>query len=189
VAVVFRVKNLDSKRAAKRVPYRVTISGGGQTLSTSAGNDTLSVGPGESRTVVFTGDVEGTQPESAEVQLYPDGSMFVAPDLVPDASLWEVTNVRFDCAELSVQCQVTGDLTLSAEQSWSVRDIHVVAHEGDISGRILAAGRASATVTEVNPGQRVPFSGYVTGFDQPEPKSGAELPPGLIQPEVSVVGG
>lgn len=185
--VAFRVRNLNDDLAAEDVPYRVTITGGGETLHISDGSDSMSLGPGETRAVVYavSGGIEGVQPEEAEVEIFSDPSLFVALD-GSSASQWTVTNVTIICPEAVIACDATGSLTWQGDQPQMFVSITVVALQGDPKGPIIAAGAEGLDVGEVAPGQTVPFGVSMRGFLQPRPEGPPVLPDGLVEAEVYV---
>ena len=185
--VAFRIRNLNDDLAAEDVPYRVTITGGGETLHISDGSDSVSLGPGETRAVVYSvsGGIDGVQPEEAEVEVFSDPSLFVALD-ESSGSQWTVTNVTFICPEEVIACDATGSITWQGDEPQTFVRITVVARQGDLNGPIIAAGADSLDLDEVAPGQTVPFGVSMRGFLQPRPERPPVLPDGLIEPEVNV---
>ncbi len=179
-AVVFRVRNPNTDVVANRVPYRVTISGGGQVLATSDGSHTVTIAPGHSRPVFFQQSNISTRaikPETAEVQFYPGPSMFSRAADLSNQSQWAVTQNRIDCQGGTVQCKFVGDLLWRGDRPQTDVRVTIVIHQGsDVSGPILAAGSTSLSSGPLAPGQTAPLSVTLTGFDQPRP-TGAAVPP------------
>ncbi len=180
-AVAFRVRNPNRALAIFDMPYRVTVSAGNQRLYTSDGTDSITLQPGETRLVVFRlpDDPTGTRPTSAIVRLYPSPHMFASGPPIREQASWRIDGQEIQCPEMQVQCELVGDLTWRGKEPRNGVVIHMA-----IRGRqgpnapIIAAGTGSPQVQQIEPGQTVPFSIVLTGFDQPQEGAGAAVPKG-----------
>lgn len=190
--VAFQVQNESTNLDALDVQYRVTVRVGETILTTTSGQDRFSVRAGETRPVVLNiyPSLEGTQPDSAEVQLYLGPSTGVPAGTVPDPTQWRVENPRISCDSSVIQCRATADITWAGTDPQVQVNVMVLAHDGaDASGPIIAAGTAGIdgyALQTYPAGQTIPVSGYVTGFTQPQEKGPVTYPDTPVTPELYV---
>lgn len=180
--VAFKVKNPNTDAAARAVPLRVTVKAGEQTLATSDPRE-VDVPAATTRLVTVPIQVRGTAPDTADVSLYSDPSLFVPAAEVPDQGKWTVENVSYECPENQVECEVNGDLTWTGDDPVQLGNIHVLAHQGDTP---VAAGNGSADTFNIAPGQTIPFQFIVFGFPQAQPGGVSTLPEGELTSEVAI---
>ena len=180
-AAVFYVTNRNPGLAAVELNYRVTFYAKGEQIFTSDGQDQVTIEADDERPVVHY--VSGTnlpvdlQPDAAEVEIFDDPNAYTSDPDLSARNQWETSNQEVQCDSGTVQCDALGDLTWHGnETQWRV-DATIVVYEGDdTSGAPIAAGHEMMGLQEVEPGQTIPHSIMLTGFDQPE-EAGAAVAP------------